>query len=83
MKKKYGKIKMLSEFAKNYKTPEIEYKNNKNNLLKNKDGISNVTNGACIRPDIYLDNDRYCDDCPYYDDCSCDLKRLTKKKNKP
>ena len=73
---------MLNEFAKNYKTPELELKSNKNNLLKTKDGISNVTNGACIRPDIYLDNDRHCDECPYFEDCGCDLKRLTKKKTK-
>ncbi len=73
---------MLSEFAKTYKTSEIGHKDNKNNLLKSKEGISNVTGGGCIRPDIYLDNDRYCDNCPYYDDCACALRRLTKKKNK-
>lgn len=73
---------MLSEFAKNYKTPEIEHKVNKNNLLKNKEGISNLTKESCIRPDIYLNNDRTCDGCPYFDNCSCDIKRLTKKKTK-
>lgn len=73
---------MLSEFAKSYKAPDVEYRNNKTNLLRDKEGILNVTSTACIRPDIYLNNDKHCDNCPYYDDCACNLRRLTKKKGK-
>lgn len=81
MKQKYRKLKQLSEFAKNYKTPENE--KTKNNLLSTENGISSVTSGACIRPDIFLDNDRNCDDCPYYDNCQCAIKKLsTTKKRK-
>jgi hypothetical protein len=81
MKQKYRKLKQLSEFAKNYKAPESE--KNKNNLLSTDNGISSVTESACIRPDIFLDNDRNCDDCPYYEACRCALKRLsTSKKRK-
>ena len=80
MKQKYRKLKQLSEFAKNYKTPENE--KTKNNLLSSESGISSVTNGACIRPDIFLDNDRNCDDCPYYENCNCTIKRLSNEKKK-
>lgn len=78
MKKKNRKIGQLKEFAKNY---QVTSKNSeKINLLKNKEGIALVTENACIRPDIFLDNDRYCDECPYLDSCACKIKRVTKRK---
>jgi hypothetical protein len=49
-------------------------------MLKSKEGIANLTASSCIRPDIYLDNDRNCDGCPYFDDCVCSIKRLDKKR---
>jgi hypothetical protein len=49
-------------------------------LLKSKEGIANLTESSCIRPDIYLDNDRNCDGCPYFDHCICSKKRLDKKR---
>jgi hypothetical protein len=81
MKKQYRKIQQLKEFAKAYKSESVNV-NNKNNLLSNRDGISKVTDGSCIRPDIFLDNDRTCNGCPYLDDCICSIKRIDKKKIK-
>jgi hypothetical protein len=81
MKKKYRKLKMLSEFAKNYKS-EAPKERVKNNLLSTKEGVVSVTNGACIRPDIYLDNDRNCDDCPYYENCDCNIKKLSNERKR-
>jgi hypothetical protein len=79
MKKKYRKLQMLNEFAKNYKSEKPKEKF-KNNLLSTKEGIASVTSVGCIRPDIYLNNDRCCDGCPYYDDCACKIKRLSNEK---
>lgn len=46
--------------------------------------IASCTKGACLRPDIYLDNDRYCDGCEFYNVCASSLKALlgTKIKKK-
>jgi hypothetical protein len=81
VKKKYRKLKQLSEFVENYKVPVIQ-KNHVSNILSHKEGIFNVTKGSCIRPDIFLDNDRSCDNCPYYDHCECHIKRLSNEKKR-
>lgn len=80
MKKKYRKLEQLKEFAKTYKSSETNINSKTKNMLKSKEGIVNLTASSCIRPDIYLDNDRNCDGCPYFDDCACSLKRLDKKR---
>ena len=38
-----------------------------------------VLHETCIRPDIYLDNYRYCNGCPHYSKCKCDIKRLIRE----
>jgi hypothetical protein len=38
--------------------------------------ITECTKGACLRPDIFLDNDRHCDGCEFFDLCSCASKAL-------
>ncbi len=77
MKKKKRQLKQLKEFAKNYQMPLMKGAA-RSNLLTNKEGIKLVTENACIRPDIYLDNGRYCDGCFYWKDCECKIKRVTK-----
>lgn len=79
MKKKYRKLQQLKEFAKSYQSPENS-NNAKKNMLKTKDGIARATEGSCIRPDIYLDNDRNCEGCPYFENCMCSIKRLERKR---
>jgi hypothetical protein len=77
-KRKNRQLKQLKLFAKNYQitlSPII-----RTNLLSSPEGISIVTEHACIRPDIYLDNGRNCEGCPYFISCACDIKRLKKKK---
>lgn len=78
MKKKYRNLKILSEFAKNYKAKDdLKIRKRKgNNLLDTREGISMLTTNTCLRPDIYLDNDRHCDGCQYYDHCECSLRKL-------
>ena len=38
--------------------------------------VRQLTEGACQRPDIYLDNDRACDGCALYEHCACTAKQL-------
>jgi len=33
---------------------------------------------GCLRPDIFLDNDRVCDDCPYNQHCQANNKAFSK-----
>lgn len=34
--------------------------------------------GTCQRPDIFLNNGKYCDGCSYWEYCLCDKKRVTR-----
>lgn len=43
--------------------------------------IEDLTKGACLRPDIYLNSGRLCDDCMYSEFCICSVKRFSKKRN--
>jgi len=42
----------------------------------NPDHVRQLTEGACMRPDIYLNNDRACDGCDLYEHCACAAKQL-------
>jgi hypothetical protein len=43
---------------------------------KDKIGVSEITRESCLRPDIFLDNGKYCDGCPWSENCVCRLKRF-------
>ena len=59
MKRKYRKLKQLIEFVENYKVTKVE--KSKNNPLSVDNKVSSIINDTCMRPDIFLDNDRCCD----------------------
>jgi len=40
------------------------------------EAVRQLTENACQRPDIYLDNDRACDGCGLYEHCACKSKQL-------
>jgi hypothetical protein len=64
--------------------PKIDFNAPKNiiNLNKDKEACARETRDMCIRPDVYLDNDKTCDYCNIKEHCSCPLKRFLKKKSK-
>jgi hypothetical protein len=47
-------------------------------LVKNKEACVELTKSMCIRPDIYLNNDRTCDKCSIRKYCSCKSKKFSK-----
>lgn len=49
-------------------------------LKKNPDLCAVLTHSSCIRPDIYLDNDRSCDYCSINEYCACPIKRFAQKR---
>jgi hypothetical protein len=49
-------------------------------LAKDKEIAAHVTASSCWRPDIYLNNERYCNGCIIYGNCCCPIKRLDKKR---
>lgn len=51
-------------------------------LTKDKDACEFYTQFACMRPDIYLDNDRTCDFCSINKYCACPIKRFSKEYSK-
>lgn len=70
-------LENLLEAAKDYK---FGYKPKNIDLVKDKEEVRKLTNGTCLRPDIYLDNDYSCDGCYIFDNCVCSIKKLKKKK---
>lgn len=49
-------------------------------LTANVEVLKSVTEMACWRPDIYLDNGKYCDGCRLFVGCSYPKKRIAEKK---
>jgi hypothetical protein len=47
-------------------------------LTKDKDACAFYTQFACLRPDIYLDNDKTCDFCSINKYCACPIKKFSK-----
>jgi hypothetical protein len=60
--------------------PKMIFKEKRNVLLSEApDLIMSVSkNGSCIRPDIYLNNDRHCDGCSLYTSCLASIKNYSK-----
>lgn len=44
-----------------------------------KSEVEHMTASACLRPDIFLNNGRYCNGCPWIKHCICKLKRISEK----
>ena len=40
--------------------------------------VRNITKSQCLRPDIYLNNNRNCEGCNFYKNCECKLRCLPK-----
>jgi len=40
------------------------------------DGAQIPSGGTCQRPDIFINNGKYCNTCLYQEFCLCDQKRL-------
>jgi hypothetical protein len=62
--------------------PKINLNSPRNiiNLNKDKKMCAELTKDTCIRPDIYLNNDRNCDYCSINEHCACPLKHFEGKK---
>jgi hypothetical protein len=48
-------------------------------LTKDKASCEEYTEFTCIRPDIYLDNDKTCDYCSINKWCACPIKKFSKQ----
>jgi hypothetical protein len=59
--------------------PVLKYEKIEPITPNNKNGVEDITKSSCIRPDIYLNNYKFCDGCPWSKYCVCDLKRFLKK----
>ena len=69
------KIKELKDGQKNWDIPKVDFTPPKP-LTDNE--ITDTTKNTCIRPDIFLDNDRHCHGCEFYDLCINSMKCLPK-----
>lgn len=58
----------------------FQYKPKAVNLKKDFKDIAELTDGSCLYPNRYLDNDDSCIKCHIYEYCSCSIKNLGKKR---
>lgn len=47
--------------------------------LKNASQVAELTKSSCLRPDIYLDNDKACNGCYVYELCKCPVRKWNDK----
>jgi hypothetical protein len=73
---KSQELESLLSAAKEYK---FEYKPINIDLKKDVEEVKKLTAVACLRPDLYLNNDDSCIKCYIYENCACKLKNLGKK----
>jgi len=45
--------------------------------------IAKLTESACLRPDIYLNNERACNGCSVFEYCACPVKKWNNKLSEP
>lgn len=67
----------LKEFARSF---EFTYNPSIIDLTKNPEECRKATEGACWRPDIYLNNLKGCSKCVLFENCACTIK-ITKKRH--
>ncbi len=79
MKKQRKKELRKKQLLGYVKTLELKSTRQVVSLNNNKLMTHLVTQNACWRPDIYLDNGKYCNGCILFENCSCRVKKLRKK----
>jgi len=77
--KKETRAKKIADLI--HTTPVYKPATRKSYLLKDSpEFVAEITKeSGCIRPDIFLDNDRVCDDCPYNQHCQANNKSFSKR----
>lgn len=84
---KISKAEQKREAIRNYEIPKVNpnhvsVRYSIDDLANNVDLAREFTNGVCIRPQLFLNNDRSCDDCVLYTNCACNAKTLSKARRK-
>jgi hypothetical protein len=51
--------------------------------MKSPGQVAELTKGACLRPDIYLNNGKACNGCHIYELCKCNARKWNDKLDKP
>jgi hypothetical protein len=77
--KRRAKLKSLKDDKKEWDIPKM---NSTPPLPLNNEELSDLTSSTCLRPDIFLDNDRYCDGCEFFNICTNKSKGLIKTTKK-
>lgn len=77
-KKRKQKTQILKDEQKNWVIPKMTFVPPR--PLTNSE-ITQTTETQCLRPDIFLSNDRHCDGCSLYNLCSNSLKNMPKYSN--
>lgn len=77
---KRRKNKELKDENKNWDIPKVDLLSGPRPLSSLE--IGETTRTTCLRPDLFLDNDRACDGCEFFEFCENGLKSLKKPAKK-
>jgi hypothetical protein len=84
VKKNVKRRKVLQEMKNDKKEWDLPKMNLDGPKSLNESELSGLTKDTCLRPDIFLNNDRFCNGCEFFDVCTNSNKGLkpTPKKKK-
>jgi len=81
---KHEKRKLVQEFVDSGKGAYIVKQNIRTSVnFKDPVQVASLTQSACLRPDIYLNNERFCNGCSLYELCKCGLRKWNNKIEQP
>jgi hypothetical protein len=81
---KIEKRRLAQEFVENGEGAYIVKQNIRKSInFKDPAQVASLTQSACLRPDIYLNNERFCNGCALYELCKCRLKKWNNKIEEP
>lgn len=81
---KHEKRKLVQEFVDSGKGAYIVKQNIRTSVnFKDPVQVASLTQSACMRPDIYLNNERFCNGCSLYELCKCRIRKWNNKIEQP
>ena len=81
---KLEKRKEVQEYIKQREGAYIVKPHTRNYIdLTNASQVAELTKSSCLRPDIYLNNNKACNGCYVYDLCKCQARKWNDKLDEP
>jgi hypothetical protein len=80
---KLEKRKAVQNFLKTKECSQVREYTRQPVDFTDKKQVEKITESACLRPDIYLNNERACNGCSIFEYCACPIKKWNNKLSEP